>query len=296
MDPTKGFDYTSTADYYQSNGSAPGSNGAASVSPYFFHQYPGSSTNGAGAGPPGMYGTPTPQPTGYAMYPPGPGSSPEDGFSEHTTTKIVEGCEAKYNVKGKKMRKPRTIYNSQQLQLLQKRFQKTQYLALPDRAALAAELGLSQTQVKIWFQNRRSKQKKQKTGTSDHASDEDNDTEESKPESSPMSDSMINQVSSKQASGVKEEIEYGTDNSSPPQNHTTSGTMMTDWNSLAHVPAPSTQHLPPVSTLPTMPSVVPLNGYGDLKYEPDKQHLAPLGPYEIPAYQQYFYAQPYQPY
>uniref|UniRef100_A0A8R1IWG1 Homeobox domain-containing protein n=1 Tax=Caenorhabditis japonica TaxID=281687 RepID=A0A8R1IWG1_CAEJA len=147
MDPTKGFDYTSTADYYQSNGSAPGSNGAASVSPYFFHQYPGSSTNGAGAGPPGMYGTPTPQPTGYAMYPPGPGSSPEDGFSEHTTTKIVEGCEAKYNVKGKKMRKPRTIYNSQQLQLLQKRFQKTQYLALPDRAALAAELGLSQTQM-----------------------------------------------------------------------------------------------------------------------------------------------------
>lgn len=58
------------------------------------------------------------------------------------------------------MRKPRTIYSSFQLRELNKRFQKTQYLALPERADLAAYLGLTQTQVKIWFQNRRSKYKK----------------------------------------------------------------------------------------------------------------------------------------
>lgn len=52
------------------------------------------------------------------------------------------------NGKGKKMRKPRTIYSSLQLQQLNRRFQRTQYLALPERAELAASLGLTQTQVR----------------------------------------------------------------------------------------------------------------------------------------------------
>ena len=52
------------------------------------------------------------------------------------------------NGKPKKVRKPRTIYSSFQLAALQRRFQKTQYLALPERAELAASLGLTQTQVR----------------------------------------------------------------------------------------------------------------------------------------------------
>lgn len=55
------------------------------------------------------------------------------------------------NGKPKKVRKPRTIYSSFQLAALQRRFQKTQYLALPERAELAASLGLTQTQVSNLF-------------------------------------------------------------------------------------------------------------------------------------------------
>lgn len=73
---------------------------------------------------------------------------------------VIENGEIRLNGKGKKIRKPRTIYSSLQLQALHQRFQQTQYLALPERADLAAKLGLTQTQVKIWFQNKRSKYKK----------------------------------------------------------------------------------------------------------------------------------------
>ncbi|XP_058889664.1 homeobox protein DLX-1-like isoform X2 [Acipenser ruthenus] len=82
----------------------------------------------------------------------------EDTEPEKNT--VVEGGEVRFNGKGKKIRKPRTIYSSLQLQALNRRFQQTQYLALPERAELAASMGLTQTQVKIWFQNKRSKFKK----------------------------------------------------------------------------------------------------------------------------------------
>lgn len=82
----------------------------------------------------------------------------EDPELEKST--VIENGEIRINGKGKKIRKPRTIYSSLQLQALNQRFQQTQYLALPERAELAAQLGLTQTQVKIWFQNKRSKYKK----------------------------------------------------------------------------------------------------------------------------------------
>lgn len=65
-------------------------------------------------------------------------------------TAVIENGEVRLNGKGKKIRKPRTIYSSLQLQALNQRFQQTQYLALPERADLAAKLGLTQTQVLCW--------------------------------------------------------------------------------------------------------------------------------------------------
>lgn len=64
---------------------------------------------------------------------------------------IIEPEVRMVNGKPKKVRKPRTIYSSFQLAALQRRFQNTQYLALPERAELAASLGLTQTQVGCFF-------------------------------------------------------------------------------------------------------------------------------------------------
>lgn len=66
---------------------------------------------------------------------------------DHEKPTVIENGEIRLNGKGKKIRKPRTIYSSLQLQALNQRFQQTQYLALPERADLAAKLGLTQTQV-----------------------------------------------------------------------------------------------------------------------------------------------------
>ena len=72
-------------------------------------------------------------------------------FIDHEKPTVIENGEIRLNGKGKKIRKPRTIYSSLQLQALNQRFQQTQYLALPERADLAAKMGLTQTQVHTLF-------------------------------------------------------------------------------------------------------------------------------------------------
>ncbi|CAL1599631.1 unnamed protein product [Knipowitschia caucasica] len=58
-------------------------------------------------------------------------------------------------------KKTRTVFSRGQVFTLESTFDVKRYLSSSERAALAATLRLSETQVKIWFQNRRNKWKRQ---------------------------------------------------------------------------------------------------------------------------------------
>ncbi|BET01070.1 Homeobox domain [Nesidiocoris tenuis] len=51
----------------------------------------------------------------------------------------------------------RAVFSNLQRKGLERRFQMQQYITKPDRRQLAATLGLTDAQVKVWFQNRRMK-------------------------------------------------------------------------------------------------------------------------------------------
>lgn len=58
-------------------------------------------------------------------------------------------------------KRPRTAFSGDQLSRLKKEFDANNYLNEKRRQELANELGLHEAQIKIWFQNKRAKMKKQ---------------------------------------------------------------------------------------------------------------------------------------
>ncbi|KAM7141656.1 homeobox protein Nkx-2.6 [Molossus nigricans] len=64
--------------------------------------------------------------------------------------------------KARQRRRPRVLFSQAQVLALERRFKQQRYLSAPEREHLASALQLTSTQVKIWFQNRRYKCKRQR--------------------------------------------------------------------------------------------------------------------------------------
>ncbi|KAH7984324.1 homeobox protein slou [Rhipicephalus sanguineus] len=93
-------------------------------------------------------------------------SSPAKGgkLSSSSSSSSSSCSKKKPEPKAGKPRRARTAFTYEQLVALENKFKTTRYLSVCERLNLALSLRLTETQVKIWFQNRRTKWKKQNPG------------------------------------------------------------------------------------------------------------------------------------
>ncbi|CAO1430979.1 unnamed protein product [Diamesa hyperborea] len=82
-----------------------------------------------------------------------------------------ELAEDEHSSDGSRKKKARTTFTGRQIFELEKQFEVKKYLSSSERTEMAKLLNVTETQVKIWFQNRRTKWKKQDNLTSGERGD-----------------------------------------------------------------------------------------------------------------------------
>ena len=92
-------------------------------------------------------------------------------ITEHLPSKesILSPECTQYNTREDTKKRPRTAFTNEQIKELESDFQKSKYLSVCRRMELSKSLSLTETQIKIWFQNRRTKWKRKLAAEMEYA-------------------------------------------------------------------------------------------------------------------------------
>nr|XP_019527439.2 homeobox protein ceh-31 [Aedes albopictus] len=92
-------------------------------------------------------------------------TSPDSSCNEEIMDNCSEAAseESATGTSDDRKKRPRTAFSAAQIKALETEFERGKYLSVAKRTALAKSLHLTETQIKIWFQNRRTKWKRKYT-------------------------------------------------------------------------------------------------------------------------------------